>query len=1063
MTTTHLKTYLLAGIASLVMTSALAEDTEVFSTSENPDPPNVLFALDTSGSMNLEVPGSGGKTRMTVLKEALKEVLSQDYKALNVGIMDFGGDASGGIDFPVSDIKGDASNIDPDIPKGTSVRQVLNSILDNYTPSGKTPSGYAALEASSYFLGAQIGTPKSGNWGRPNIWDADKAEYRGGHWRSAIPSSYEGGTWFSKLLSTEHLHEHDCYKDKPSSDFYSCFNSRFVSYSCKIKEGKPAKDLYWEIAKLNCDSSGLECSWSWLGPYAEKPEDPDGDGPSYVYSEGPFAATEAYEYCRGKYIVYDAGFDIKPTYKSPIVGQCQANYLVLLGDGEPTKSSANNLSYRVKDMIGGRYPESCENLDRFGDPIKNHGRCIPDLTKYMHEVDQAPDLLGNQTITTYTVGFALGGAAKAQKFLKLLSDKKHGGGKYFDAGSPDELASVFQNIINKVVDEDQGFLGPTVSAAKNNRLTSSRYIYQASVTPTKTPAWKGEITRYKLSKSGVRGSKLKLSKTLNNKRTVYTYTGGYPLASSIDLTQSTYRVNEENTAISPVLLGISEKDKTLRTNILRWARGIDSNDADGDGNTNEANQRIGDPLHSKPSIVSYASGVDVLYATTNDGYLHAFDISNNKAPKELFAFIPQALLKNLKTLYNNVNTDSKVYGLDGEMTVWQTEDKVILYLGMRRGGNNYYAIDVSNPNKPKLKWIIQGGIPDTDFQELGQSWSTPQLIKVKMGSEEKMALIFAGGYDTLQDKTKTRLDDTIGRAVFIVDAETGTLLWSAGPDDTHDLTLSNMKNSIPSNIRVIDLNGDGLSDRLYVGDTGGRVWRIDLNNDNLKNSSGYQIAEFSDRTPSGNRRFYYAPNIAISRKGRLKIAIGSGYRAHPLARGVQDRLHVFEDSNVALGAPASIPDIIYSDDLTKVSSISSDTESANWYVDLADGEKALSEPLILNNNVIFTTYTPTFEPGASICDVNGSQTLAYIMGLEKGKPVVDADIDINPDLDTIGNAVVLETNNIPSSPYIIFNAPEVDPASGKKTDQATADMYIGTTKIGRIGHLNERLYWRKND
>ncbi len=37
-----------------------------------------------------------------------------------------------------------------------------------------------------------------------------------------------------------------------------------------------------------------------------------------------------------------------------------------------------------------------------------------------------------------------------------------------------------------------------------------------------------------------------------------------------------------------------------------------------------------------------------------------------------------------------------------------------------------------------------------------------------------------------------------------------------------------MKYSIPSDISRVDTNGDGYVDRLYVGDTGGLMWRFDI-------------------------------------------------------------------------------------------------------------------------------------------------------------------------------------------------------------------------------------------
>ena len=63
----------------------------------------------------------------------------------------------------------------------------------------------------------------------------------------------------------------------------------------------------------------------------------------------------------------------------------------------------------------------------------------------------------------------------------------------------------------------------------------------------------------------------------------------------------------------------------------------------------------------------------------------------------------------------------------------------------------------------------------------------------------------------------------------MLDLETGEVVWSAGVDGDN-LKLAKMKRSIPSQIRVIDLNGDGLADRMYAADLGGQIWRFDIIN-----------------------------------------------------------------------------------------------------------------------------------------------------------------------------------------------------------------------------------------
>src|SRR5690606_32530954 len=94
------------------------------------------------------------------------------------------------------------------------------------------------------------------------------------------------------------------------------------------------------------------------------------------------------------------------------------------------------------------------------------------------------------------------------------------------------------------------------------------------------------------------------------------------------------------------------------------------------------------------------------------------------------------------------------------------------------------------------------------FEQLGQTWSAPVHTKIKVVSNIRDVLIFAGGYDTNQDNISERTTDTMGNALYIVDALTGTKLWSAISVAGHDVTLSGMRDSIPSRVSVIGLQSD---------------------------------------------------------------------------------------------------------------------------------------------------------------------------------------------------------------------------------------------------------------
>src|SRR5690606_33897007 len=92
------------------------------------------------------------------------------------------------------------------------------------------------------------------------------------------------------------------------------------------------------------------------------------------------------------------------------------------------------------------------------------------------------------------------------------------------------------------------------------------------------------------------------------------------------------------------------------------------------------------------------------------------------------------------------------YGLDGGITVWRKGDggrgveRVIVFMGQRRGGDRYYAVDVTDRSAPKVLWSIKGST--TDFTRLAQTWSTPALSQVTLNGAKVPVLIFGGGYSS---------------------------------------------------------------------------------------------------------------------------------------------------------------------------------------------------------------------------------------------------------------------------------------------------------------------------
>ena len=93
--------------------------------------------------------------------------------------------------------------------------------------------------------------------------------------------------------------------------------------------------------------------------------------------------------------------------------------------------------------------------------------------------------------------------------------------------------------------------------------------------------------------------------------------------------------------------------------------------------------------------------------------------------------------------------------------------------------------------------------------------------------------MFGGGYDMNKDtRGSVGTDDSEGNALFVVDAVNGSLIWKAvegsGGAGANSFQHPGLVDSIPSTLTVADTNGDGFTDRMVVGDTGGNIWRADI-------------------------------------------------------------------------------------------------------------------------------------------------------------------------------------------------------------------------------------------
>jgi type IV pilus assembly protein PilY1 len=492
-------------------------------------------------------------------------------------------------------------------------------------------------------------------------------------------------------------------------------------------------------------------------------------------------------------------------------------------------------------------------------------------------------------------------------------------------------------------------------------------------------------------------------------------------------------------------LGVSTFEE--KYDVIDFIRGHDAYDADSDLDVTETRPWIlGSFLHSNPAVVNYDSDTAVIYAGANDGMLHAFD---NSTGEELWAYIPPVLLPELKDLSGT----GKVYYVDGAPRIWVNDanddgdikktdgDKAILVCGLRRGGRYYYALDITDPLNPEIPtgWADWGWFESHEdwdatgmigyrmtkdsgghdhhatypYDEMGYSFANPVFGDIKDMGTVKDVFIVGVGYDLNQDLDNPKSsDEKMGRGLYVVEVLTGNLVWKYTKAED-----SAMKWSIPSDVAAVDMTDNGLIDRVYVGDMGGRVWRFDISNLNPYNWTA-RILMDTNSPSKGGRKIFYPPDVTQELKHEI-VFFGTGDRASPNDESTVNRLYAVKDRNDNLN--------LGEDDLTDVTlNLLQESNDAGvktvirnalendegWYIALDGnlGEKTLAPPVVVGGAAYYTTFTPTAGADDDPCFMGDGTGRLYALNYLTGEAVHNYDtasptIGRNDRSLTIGTAI----------------------------------------------------------
>jgi len=313
----------------------------------------------------------------------------------------------------------------------------------------------------------------------------------------------------------------------------------------------------------------------------------------------------------------------------------------------------------------------------------------------------------------------------------------------------------------------------------------------------------------------------------------------------------------------------------------------------------------------------------------------------------------------------------------------------VLVAGLRRGGEAYFALDVTDPGSgvttgyPAVLWEYN------DASVLGETWSEPYIGKVKIQETSTSAVI--DRYVAIAGGGKSD-SGTIGNSLLVFDIENGTVLKR----------FSGISAEIVASPSAV-LDSMGYIRFIYVPDINGNLWKFDFRTTGT-NYGGTPLSEWTEHKifqpiAGGQQAFNRVEAADVSSSGNTRyLYFGTGDRENPISNGSSGKFYCIKDTDSFTGLIDESVSGHLADLTGSITSAGGGTMGTyGWKVVLGNiasttndssthvGEKVLSDPLVFYNRVYFTTYTPnSVDPcsGGGIARVYGLNYLTAGAGME---------------------------------------------------------------------------------
>lgn len=623
---------------------------------------------------------------------------------------------------------------------------------------------------------------------------------------------------------------------------------------------------------------------------------------------------------------------------------------------------------------------------------------------------------------------------------------------FYTAGDAKKMVDGLTSAFASIVESVRG--SGTSLATSSPRLNSSSAVYSALLDTT---YWSGDVIAKGISSSAViSGTNLwsaadKLdaiteANLTNRKVFTSTYaakntTTGITLNSSgvevkwASLSAEQKEMLRKTPASGPLVI---ESIAQQRLDFLRGSRTLEITESDISQPFRRRGSRLGDIVNSSPLYVekknygfskmsgapfsttiaaayttyrnstTYANKPNTILVGANDGMLHLFDASTGSdGGRELYSYVPSGVFDEL---YQLVYPDySHRYYVDGPaqvMDAWFAPAdvpmgvtsgwKTVAATTLGAGGQGVSLIDISDPENMGASSVLW----EFRHEDMGVLIQKPQITALPNG---KFGVIVTSGFSSSASNAH----------IWILNVADGSIIKEFSFTGAGGL----------GEAFIADLNRDGITDRIYVGDTNGNIWRFDLSG-TLPSAWGAPSNLLSGTTPiplfvakdaSNVRQPITAPLTAdYDNKGRLIILFGtgsyylSGDNEVDSSSQVQSMYGVLDLGAVVTGRSQLLKQEVLNEQTVNGDLIRSTTNRVlsttdkGWYLDLQwatgrsgpgpKGELVKEQPIIRVGSVIFQGFTPSDDP----CAPGGTNNIMAVNPSTGGR--LDSDpFDLNED------------------------------------------------------------------